>query len=89
MNKSDKVYDRERFILDMTGGDCCANNDNTDISEYDRSIDEINGMIQYFIDSGNKKEVADWRKMLQRAKVEKRRVKKMIENNNGKEIAYT
>lgn len=89
MNKSDMVYDQKQLIADFIGCECFGVEENADISEYDKSIEEINSMINYYIADGNEQEVSEWRKILQQAKVEKRRAKKMIDNKNRMEIAYT
>ncbi len=89
MNKSDAVYNQKQLIADLISCECFGIDENADISQYDKSIKEINSMINYYIATGNEQEVAEWRKMLQQEKVEKRRVKKMIDNKNRMEIAYT
>lgn len=88
MNKSETVYDQKQLIADLIGCECFGIDEDVDISEYDKSIEEINSMISYYITASNKAEVSDWRKMLQQVKVEKRRAKKMIDNKNRMEIAY-
>ena len=87
MNTSDATYDRNRFIAEFIGCDCYESACSP--SEYDESISEIQNMIDYSIESGNEKEVAEWRKELQKTKVAKRRAKRMIESNNRMEIALT
>lgn len=91
MNKSELVYDQKQLIADLIGCECFGIKENEDIvlSEYDEDINEINCMIQHFIDLGNEKEISEWRKMLQQTKVEKRRAKKLIDNKNRMEIAYS
>ena len=89
MNKSDMVYFQKQFIAGLIGCKCFGINENIDISEYDKSIEEINSMIAHFIQIGNESEVAEWRRMLQQEKVEKRHAKKMIDNKSRMEIAYT
>lgn len=88
MNKSDAVYGQKQLIADLIGCECFGADENTDMSEYDESIEEINSMIGYFIEDGNRKEAAEWRKMLQQVKVEKRRAKRMIEKRIRTEIAH-
>ena len=88
MNSSEKAYDRDIFLANFTGCKCFS----VDVSldEYDKSISEINAMIQHNIDIGNDEEVAQCRKMLQRTKVEKRRNKvRMIESKKETELALT
>lgn len=88
MNKSEMVYDQKRLIADLIGCGCFGIDENVDLSKYDESMEEISCMLQYCIDIGDESEVSFWRKMLQQAKVEKRRAKKMIENSRM-EVAYT
>lgn len=89
MNKSEVVYDQKQLIADLIDCECFGIDEKVNISEYDKSIEEINSMIDYYITVGNEEEVAEWRKMLQQTKVEKRRAKKMIDNSNRMELAYT
>lgn len=85
-NSSDTAYDSAKFIADFM--ECeCFNGYGTK-NEYDKSIEDINAMINYCIDSGNEEEVKSWRKLLQQTRVEKRRAK-MIERKNAKEFALT
>lgn len=88
MNKSEMVYDQKQLIADLIGCDCFGIDENVDLSEYDESMEEINGMLQHCIEIGDESEVSFWRQMLQQTKVEKRRAKKMIENSRM-EVAYT
>ena len=88
MNKSEMAYDQKQLIADLIGCDCFGIDENMDLSEYDESMEEINGMISWYVAEGNQEEVSFWRKMLQQTKVEKRRAKKMIENSRM-EVAYT
>lgn len=88
MNKSDMIYDQKQIIADLIGCDCFGIDENVDLSEYDESMEEINGMISWYVAKGNQEEVSFWRKMLQQTRVEKRRAKKMIENSRM-EVAYT
>lgn len=88
MNSSEKAYDRDEFLMNFIGN-CCSAAD-CSLDEYDKSIDEINEMIAHSIDIGDEKEVSQWRKLLQRTRVEKRRCKaRMIESKNRMEIALT
>lgn len=89
MNKLEGVYEQKQLIADLIDCKCFGVEKSADIQEYNNSIAEINSMIQHFIDLNNKKEIAEWRKMLQQEKIEKRRVKEMIDNKNRMEIAYT
>lgn len=88
MNKSEMVYDQKQLIADLIGCDCFGIDENMDLSEYDESIEEINGLISWFVAEGNEEEVSFLRQMLQQARVEKRRAKKMIDNSRM-EVAYT
>ena len=89
MNKSEKVYEQKQLMADLIGCECFGINENVKPSDYDDAILEIMSMIEYNIDVGDKKEAAEWRRMLQQTKVEKRRAKKMIENNNRMEPVLT
>lgn len=89
MNKSDAVYEQKQLMADFIGCECFGINENVKPSDYDDAILEIMSMIEYNIDVGDKKEVAEWRRMLQQTRVEKRRAKKMIENNNRMEPVLT
>jgi len=59
------------------------------LKEYDESIAEINAMISYFVAMDNKEEISFWRSQLQKTKVEKRRVREMIENMRVRELAFS
>lgn len=89
MNKADAVYEQKQLMADLIGCECFGINENVKLSDYDDAILKIMTMIEYNIDIGDKEEVADWRRMLQQTKVEKRRAKKMIENNNRMEFVLT
>lgn len=89
MNKADAVYEQKQLMADLIGCECFGINENVKLSDYDDAILEIMTMIEYNIDIGDKEEVADWRRMLQQTKVEKRRAKKMIEDNNRMEPVLT
>ena len=89
MNKSDAVYEQKQIMADFIGCECYGINENVKLSDYDDAILEIMSMIEYNIDIGDKEEVADWRRMLQQTRVEKRRAKKMIGNNNRMELVLT
>ena len=54
-------------------GEECPSNDVT-LSEINESIDECQAMLDYSLNLANKEEIAFWRKMLQRAKVERREI---------------
>ena len=85
MNKADAVYEQKQLMADFIGCECFGVNENMKLSDYDDAILEIMSMIEYNIDIGDKKEAAEWRRMLQQTKVEKRCAKKMIESKNGME----
>ena len=89
MNKADAVYEQKQLMADFIGCECFGINDNVKLSDYDDAILEIMTMIEYNIGIGDKEEVANWRRMLQQTKVEKRRAKKMIGNNNRMEFVLT
>lgn len=88
MNKSEMVYDHTLLMADFMDCECFKIDENEDLSDYDKSIEEINGMISWYVAEGNEEEISFWRKMLQQVKVEKRRAKKMIDNSRM-EVAYT
>ncbi len=87
MNKANAVYEQKQLIADFIGCECFEFNEDMKLSDYDESIELINCMIEYYIDIGNKKEVAEWRRMLQQTKIEKRRAKEMIDHKNRMEAA--
>ncbi len=89
MNKSELVYEQKQLIADFIGCECFGIDEDVKLSDYDDSIREITSMISYYIDNGDKKEAAEWRRMLQETKVEKRRAKKMIESKNRMEPVLT
>lgn len=89
MNKSEIVYNQKQLMADFIGCDCFGISENVALSDYDDAISEIISMIEYCIDIGDKTEVAEWRRMLQQTKIEKRRARKMIENKNRLEPALT
>lgn len=82
MNKAETVYNQKQIMADFIGCDCFGISENVSLSDYDDAISEIMSMIEHCIDIGDKAEVAEWRRMLQQTKVEKRRAKKMIDNKN-------
>lgn len=88
MNSSEKAYDRDIFLSQFIGCEC-NETDNIELSEYDKSISEINSMIQHSIDIGNMEEVAQWRKMLQQTRVDKRRAKARMIESKRMEFALT
>ncbi len=88
MNSSEKAYERDKLIADFI--ECNCFNSDYSQKEYDNSIAEINAMIQHSIGIENDEEIAQWRKMLQRTRVEKRRAKaRMIESKREMEFALT
>ena len=87
-NSAEKTYDQKKFIAEFIGCDCFEA-EVEDLSEYDKSIVEINAMIDHSISVGDVEEISQWRKMLQQTKVAKRRAKKMIESKNRMELALT
>lgn len=88
-NSSDRAYDRDEMLLELVGGGCaCASACESSQADYDDSIAEIESMISYSIYRGNEEEVRFWRRMLQKAKVAKRRAKRMIEESR-KELSYS
>ncbi len=89
MNKSEIVYDQKQLMADFIGCDCFGISENVSLSDYDDAILEIVSMIEHCIDIGDKAETAEWRRMLQQTKVEKRRAKKVIDNKNRLEPALT
>lgn len=87
MNKSEMAYDQTQLMADFIGCDCFGINENVSLSDYDDAIQEIMSMIGHYIDTGNKTEVAEWKRMLQQTKIEKRRAKEMIDHKNRMEAA--
>ena len=88
-NSAEKTYDQKKFIAEFIGCDCFEVETVDDLSEYDKSIAEINAMIDHNISVGDMEEVSNWRKMLQQTKVAKRRAKRMIESKSRMELALT
>ena len=89
MNKAETVYNQKQLMADFIGCDCFGIRENVALSDYDKAIREIMFMIDYCIDIGDKTEVAEWRRMLQQTKIEKRRARKMIDHKNRLEPALT
>lgn len=89
MNKSETIYDQKQLMADFVGCECFGISEDVALLDYDDAILEIMSMIEHCIEIGNKTEVAEWRRMLQQTKVEKRRAKKMIDNKNRLEPALT
>lgn len=58
MNKSDMIYDQKQIIVDLIECDCFGIDENVDLSEYDESMEEINGMISWYVAKGNQEEVS-------------------------------
>lgn len=91
-NHSEYVYEQKRLIAQFIGCEDCFEDLSAGMEDFDGSIYEIEGMIDYCICIGDEKELAYWRRMLQQVKVEKRHAKKvqrMMENNKRMEIAFT
>ena len=88
-NTSEMAFDRDILLEELVG--CCpysVSSSDVPISEWNESIEEIQAMIHHFCDLENDEEVAFWRRMLQQAKVAKRRAKRMIEESR-KELSYS
>ena len=90
-NTSELAFERDNFLAEFSG--CLPFDysfDECSLKDYDDSIAEINMMIDYCISINNESEIHEWRKMLQRTKMQKRLAKskaKMIEKLNTKELA--
>lgn len=68
------LQERECFMSDFYGEPCCPDNQNLSLDEIDENIEECSAMLNHFIQTSNKKEIAFWRKMLQQAKVQRRSI---------------
>lgn len=88
-SRSDAIYDAKKELASFAGCECCEEEETLDVKEYDKSIAEIQCMIDYFIGMENTEEVSFWRRMLQETKIAKRRAKMRNANINRMEIAYT
>lgn len=76
-NSSEAAFDRDAFLLELAGG-CVLSGETLAGEDYDEGIAEIQAMIRHFLDLGDLDEVAQWRRLLQRTKVEKRRMTKLV-----------
>lgn len=88
-NTSEMAFDRNILLEEFVG--CCPyTNTSFDVSlsEWDESIEDCYGMLHHFSALNDDEEVAFWRRMLQQAKVGKRRAKRMIEESR-RELSYS
>lgn len=87
MNKSDLKYQEKQLMLDFIDPEhgCCGG-EMLDPHEYDESIMDCMGMLQYSIALGDKEEIAFWRRMLQETKVAKRFAKINKEKSEGSTV---
>ncbi len=70
---SKRIQSGEEFVRGFYGEDrSCEMSENLSETEWQQSINDCYSMLQYSLDRQDKDEVAFWRRMLQRAKVEKR-----------------
>lgn len=81
MNSSDQAYQRDMFLLDFIDSKCpdadCS------LSDYDEALEEYQILLSDAIARGNKTEIKDLRRDIQRCRVEKRNYKRMINNERG------
>ena len=86
-NSSERAYDAGLLMENFAG--CSCPTYECSISEYDKSIDEISVFLQYSRDMGDEEEVAYWKRLLQRTKVEKRRLKAKMSEIYKSEVVLT
>ena len=90
MNSTDKAYRRDNFLLEFLDSKCVpTKTDYTqqDIADCNEAISEYECMLQYAIDVGDKREIANLRAEIQHLKAEKRTIKRMLKNRM--ELAHT
>lgn len=53
-------------------GETCPVEDSTSLSDIERSIEDCAAMLDYSLETADKNEIKFWRRMLQKAKVQRR-----------------
>lgn len=67
------LQDREAFCSAFFGEECCNTNDEvSSLEEIDEAISDCKAMLDYSIDLNDKNEIAFWRKLLQKNKMQRR-----------------
>ena len=82
-NSTDLAYERDNFILRFLDCECIqrdASYTDRDIRDCNEAISEYECMLQYAIDVGDKREIANLRAEIQHLKAEKRTIKRMLKN---------
>ena len=92
-NSTDLAYERDIFILQFLDSECMPLKENAteqDIEECNEALMEYDCLLQNAIDRGDKQEIKQLRSEIQPCKAEKRRIKRMIDDNKREmELAYT
>lgn len=92
-NSTDLAYERDIFILQFLDSECMPLKENAteqDIEECNEALMEYDCLLQNAIDRGDKQEIKQLRSEIQHCKAEKRRIKRMIDDNKREmELAYT
>ena len=88
-NSTDMAYRRDNFILQFLDSACepTKGYSQQDIADCNEAISEYECMLQYAIDVGDKREIANLRAEIQHLKAEKRTIKRMLKNRM--ELAHT
>lgn len=82
-NSTDMAYKRDNFILQFIDSQCMptkAEHTQQEITYCNEAISEYECMLQYAIDVGDKREIANLRVEIQHLKAEKRNIKRMLKN---------
>ena len=82
-NSTDMAYKRDNFILQFIDSQCMptkAEHTQQEITDCNEAISEYECMLQYAIDVGDKREIANLRVEIQHLKAEKRNIKRMLKN---------
>lgn len=91
MKKGEAVRAQKKFMLAFLDSECCVPTNEATISDYKESIEEMQEMLQYCIDTGDKSEIKFWRSQIQTAKEEMRiairNQKNIPQNNNLRSVA--
>lgn len=62
----------EEFYKAMFGEECCCEEEDATLQELDVAIADCQAMLDYSIDLNDKNEIAFWRKLLQKNKMQRR-----------------
>jgi len=85
--KTVNAYERDKIMLEFVGESCPEYD--ASYEDYRQSLDEINAMIAYSQDMNLPEEVAFWRRLLMRTKMQMRELKKSMQNTCVLEGAYS